>query len=93
MQKFGEGLLELGLSKRDEVGGVGKRTPRKSPATIYWPRLIPILFSFFLILEINFGLKIIPENLEIVIKSRKILESSEKLRKITRDDLVCEEPK
>jgi hypothetical protein len=26
MQKFGEGSQELGLSKRDEVGGVGKRT-------------------------------------------------------------------
>jgi hypothetical protein len=48
MQKFGEGLWKLGLSKRDEVGGVGKRMPRRSPATIYWPRLSPILFSFFL---------------------------------------------
>jgi hypothetical protein len=47
MQKFGEGLWELGLSKRDEVGGVGKRTPRRSLATIYWPRLSPTLFSFF----------------------------------------------
>jgi hypothetical protein len=28
MQKFGDGFWELGLSKRDEVGGVGKRTPR-----------------------------------------------------------------
>jgi hypothetical protein len=79
MQKFGEGLWELGLSKRDEVGGVGKRTPRRSPVTIYWPRLSPILFSFFLFSEINFGLKIIPENPEIIIKSRKILR---KLRKI-----------
>jgi hypothetical protein len=78
MQKFGEGLWELGLSKRDEVGGVGKRTPRRSPATIYWTRLSLILFSFFLISEINFGLKIIPENPEIIIKSRKILR---KLRK------------
>jgi hypothetical protein len=51
MQKFGEGLWELGLSKRDEVGGVGKRTPRRSPTTIYWPRLSPTLFSLFS----NFG--------------------------------------
>jgi hypothetical protein len=80
MQKFGEGLWELGLSKRNEVGGVGKRTPRRSPATIYWPRLSVILFSlFFLISEINFGLKIIPRNSEILIKSRKI---PRKLRKI-----------
>jgi hypothetical protein len=79
MQKFGEGLWELGLSKRNEVGGVGKRTPRRSPATIYWPRLSPILFSLFLISEINFGLKIIPGNPEILIKSGKILR---KLRKI-----------
>jgi hypothetical protein len=79
MQKFGEGLWELGLSKRNEVDGVGKRTPRRSSATIYWPRLSPILFSFFLILEINFGLKIIPRNPKILIKSRKILG---KLRKI-----------
>jgi hypothetical protein len=79
MQKFGEGLWKLGLSKQNEVGGVGKRTPRRSPATIYWPRLSPILFYFFLISEINFGLKIIPENTEIIIKSRKILR---KLRKI-----------
>jgi hypothetical protein len=47
MQKFGEGLWELGLSKRNEVGGVGKRTPWRSPATIYWPRLSPVLFSLF----------------------------------------------
>jgi hypothetical protein len=73
MQKFCEGFWELGLSKRNEVGGVAKRTPRRSPATIYWPRLSPILFPFFLISEINFGLKIIPENSEIIIKSRKIL--------------------
>jgi hypothetical protein len=67
-------LWELGLSKRDEVGGVGKRTPRRSPATIYWSRLSPILFSlFFLVSEINFGLKIISGNPEIIIKSRKIL--------------------
>jgi hypothetical protein len=80
MQKFSEGFWELGLSKRNEVGGIGKRTPRRSPTTIYWPRLSPILFSFFfLISEINFGLKIIPENPEIIIKSRKILR---KLRKI-----------
>jgi hypothetical protein len=70
MQKFGEGLWELGLSKRNEVGGVGKRTLRRSSATIYWPRLSPILFSlFFLISEINFGLKIIPGNPEILNKS------------------------
>jgi hypothetical protein len=80
MQKFGEGLWELGLSKRDEVGGVGKRTPRRSSATIYWPRLSPILFSFFLISEINFGLKIIPENSEIIIKSRKILQKLIKIQ-------------
>jgi hypothetical protein len=72
-------LWELGLSKRNEVGGVGKRTPRRSPATIYWSRLSPILFSLFLISEINFGLKIIPGNPEILIKSGKILR---KLRKI-----------
>jgi hypothetical protein len=59
--------------KWDEVGGVGKRTPRRSLATIYWPRLSPTLFSLFLISEINFGLKIIPGNPEIIIKSRKIL--------------------
>jgi hypothetical protein len=79
MQKFGEGLWELGLSKRNEVGGVGKRTSRRSPATIYWSRLSPVLFPFYLISEINFGLKIILENPEIIIKSRKILR---KLRKI-----------
>jgi hypothetical protein len=37
------------------------------------------IFPFFLILEINFGLKIIPGNTEILIKSRKILR---KIRKI-----------
>jgi hypothetical protein len=79
MQKFGEGLCELGLSKRNEVGGVGKRMLRRSSRSIYWPRLSPILFSFFLISEINFGLKIISGNPEIIIKSRKILR---KLRKI-----------
>jgi hypothetical protein len=79
MQKFGEGLWELGLSKRDEVSVIGKRTPRRSPVTIYWPRLSQILFFLFLISEINFRLETIPENLEILIKSRKILR---KLRKI-----------
>jgi hypothetical protein len=79
MQKFGEGFWGLGLSKRDEVGGVGKRTPRRSSGAIYWPRLSLILFPFFLISEINFGLKIIPGNPKIIIKSRKILR---KLRKI-----------
>jgi hypothetical protein len=63
----------------DEVGGVGKTTPRRSPITIYWPRLSPILFSFFPISKTNFGLKIIAENPEIIIKTRKILR---KLRKI-----------
>jgi hypothetical protein len=80
MQKFGDSLWELGLSKRDEVDGVGKRTPRRSSGTIYWPRLSQVLFSLlFLISEINFGLKIISGNPEIIIKSRKILQ---KLRKI-----------
>jgi hypothetical protein len=79
MQKFGEGLWELGLSKRNEIGGVGKRTPRRSSGTIYWLRLSLILFSLFLISEIDFRLKIIPGNPEIIIKSRKILQ---KLRKI-----------
>jgi hypothetical protein len=82
MQKFGEGLWELGLSKRNEVGDVGNRTPRRPPATIYWPRLSPILFSFFLISEIIFGLKIILENPEIIIKSRKILRKLKKSRKL-----------
>jgi hypothetical protein len=49
--KVGEGLWELGLSKRNEVGGIGKRTPRRSSGAIYWPRLSPILFSLFS----NFG--------------------------------------
>jgi hypothetical protein len=75
MQKFGEGLWELGLSKRNDVGGVGKRT-----GDIYWPRLSPVLFSFFLISEINFGLKIIPEKPEIIIKSRKILRKLTKIQ-------------
>jgi hypothetical protein len=76
---FSEGLWELGLSKRNEVGGIGKRTPRRSSGAIYWPRLSPILFSLFSNFGINFGLKIIPGNPEIIIKSRKILR---KLRKI-----------
>jgi hypothetical protein len=79
MQKFGEGLWELGLSKRNEVGGVGRTMPRRSSGSIYWPRLSPVYFPFFLISEINFGLKIIPGNPEIIVKSRKILR---KLRKI-----------
>jgi hypothetical protein len=33
--KVREGLWELGLSNRNEVGGVGKRTPRKSSGAIY----------------------------------------------------------
>jgi hypothetical protein len=50
--------------------------------------LNPVLFSLlFLILEINFGLKIIPGNSEIIIKSQKNSEGSEKFRKITREDL------
>jgi hypothetical protein len=79
MQKFDDSFGELGLSKWDEVSSVGKKTPRRSPTTIYWPRLSPILFFLFLISEINFGLRIIPGNPEIIIKSRKILR---KLRKI-----------
>jgi hypothetical protein len=51
------------------------------------------IIPFFLCSEINLRLKIIPGNLEILIKSRKYSESSEKFRKITRDDLGCEEPK
>jgi hypothetical protein len=51
MQKFGEGLWGLGLSKWNEVGGIGKRMPRRSSGAIYWPRLNPTLFSFFS----NFG--------------------------------------
>jgi hypothetical protein len=74
MQKFGDGSLEQGLSKRDEVGGVGKRMPRRSSGAIHWPRLSPILIPLlFLISEINFELKTIPGNPEIIIKSRKIL--------------------
>jgi hypothetical protein len=46
MQKLGDGSWELGLSKRDEVGSVGKRMPRRSSGTIYWPRLSLVLFSF-----------------------------------------------
>jgi hypothetical protein len=46
MQKFGDGLWELGLSKRDEVGGVRKRMPRRSSGTIYWPRLSLVYFPF-----------------------------------------------
>jgi hypothetical protein len=80
MQKFGDGLWELGLSKRDEIGGVGKRTPRRSQATIYRLRLSPVLFSFFLISEINFELKTIPGNLEIVIKPRKIIQKLIKIK-------------
>jgi hypothetical protein len=80
MQKFGEGFWELGLSKWNEVGGVGKRTPKRSSGAIYWLRLSPILFSLFLISEINFGLKIIPGNLEILIKSRKILRNLRKIQ-------------
>jgi hypothetical protein len=64
MQKFGDGLWGRGLSKRNEVGGVGKRTSRRSSGAIYWPRLSLILISFFLISEINFGLKIILGNPE-----------------------------
>jgi hypothetical protein len=44
--------------------------------------LSPILFSFFLISEINFGLKIIPGNPEILIKSQKYSESSKKSGKL-----------
>jgi hypothetical protein len=55
--------------------------------------LSPILFPFFLISEINFRLKIIPGNPEILIKSQKYFESSEKFRKITRDDLGHDESK
>jgi hypothetical protein len=69
MQKFGEGSYEIGLSKQNEVGGIGMRTPRRSSGTIYWPRLSPVYFPFFLISEINFGLKKIPGIPEIIIKS------------------------
>jgi hypothetical protein len=84
MQKFGEGSWELGLSKRNEVGGVGKRTPRRSSGAIYWSRLSLILFSFFLISEINFGLKIILGNHEIIVKSQK---NSPKAQKNSRKSL------
>jgi hypothetical protein len=47
MQKFGDGLWELGLSKRDEVDDVGKRKPRRSSGAIYWPRLSSVWFPFF----------------------------------------------
>jgi hypothetical protein len=40
------------------------------------------IFPFFLILEINFGLKVIPGNPEILIKSRKYSESSENSGKL-----------
>jgi hypothetical protein len=51
------------------------------------------IFPFFLISEINFGLKIIPGNPEILIKSRKILRKLKKFRKMTRDDLGHDESK
>jgi hypothetical protein len=41
--------------------------------------LSPILFSF-LISKINLGLKIISENPEIIIKSRKILRNLRKIQ-------------
>jgi hypothetical protein len=51
MQKFGEGSWELGLSKRNEVGGVGKRSEE-----IIGSYLLPeiesdFIFPFFLISE------------------------------------------
>jgi hypothetical protein len=52
-----------------------------------------IFLFFFLISEINFGLKIIPGNPEIIIKSRKILRKLKKFRKTTRDDLGHDESK
>jgi hypothetical protein len=51
MKKFGDGLWELGLSKRDEVGGVGKRMPRRSSGAIYSSRLSRFYFPLFS----NFG--------------------------------------
>jgi hypothetical protein len=51
------------------------------------------ILPFFLSSEINFGLKIIPGNPEIIIKPRKILRKLRKFRKITRDDLGHDESK
>jgi hypothetical protein len=79
MQKFGESLWELGLSKRNENGGVGKDAKEIADNYLLAEVESDFIFLFFLISEINFGLKIISGNPEILIKSRKILK---KLRKI-----------
>jgi hypothetical protein len=47
MQKFGEGLWELGLLRRNKVGGIGKRTPRSY--------LLAKIESDFIFLFSNFG--------------------------------------
>jgi hypothetical protein len=49
--KVQRGFVGATVIERNEVGGVGKRTPRRSSGAIYWPRLSPILFSLFS----NFG--------------------------------------
>jgi hypothetical protein len=43
---------------------------------------VQFYFPFFLISEINFGLQIIPENPEIIIKSQKILRKLRKIQEI-----------
>jgi hypothetical protein len=47
MQKFGEGLWELGLSKWNEVGGIGKRTPKEIAGNYLLAEIESDLFSFF----------------------------------------------
>jgi hypothetical protein len=48
------------------------------------------IFPYFSNFGNYFGLKTIPGNPEILVEPQKILQ---KLRKITRDNLGCEEPK